>query len=111
VNCSPSLDHLAGLFPAVGRFRPAAQHYRSRRPERAPLGKRIREIAETRVRYGYRRIHVLLRLERWQVSVKRVRRFIVQNASKCDSNQLVGASWPNFAMTAATPPERTKSGR
>jgi hypothetical protein len=29
----------------------------------AVLMKRIREIAETRVRYGYRRIHVLLRRE------------------------------------------------
>jgi putative transposase len=34
--------------------------------------KRIREIAETRVRYGYRRIHVLLRREGWLVSAKRV---------------------------------------
>jgi putative transposase len=38
-------------------------HYRPRRAERAGLRKRIKEIAETRVRYGYRRIHVLLRRE------------------------------------------------
>ena len=31
-------------------------HYRSRRPEQAFLRKRIRGIAETRVRHGYRRI-------------------------------------------------------
>jgi hypothetical protein len=31
----------------------ATYHYRSRRPEQAPLRKRIREIAETRMRYGY----------------------------------------------------------
>lgn len=37
-------------------------HYRPR-PEQAGLRKRIKEIAETRVRYGYRRIHVLLRRE------------------------------------------------
>ena len=47
-------------------------HYRSKRAGQAPLAKRIREIAETRVRYGYRRIHVLLRREGWQVNVKRV---------------------------------------
>ena len=52
----------------------ATYHYRSRRPEQAPLRKRIREIAETRMRYGYRRIHVLLRREGWRVNVKRVRR-------------------------------------
>lgn len=34
----------------------------------------IREIAETRVRYGYRRIHVLLLREGWHVNPKRVYR-------------------------------------
>ena len=38
----------------------------------AVLSKRIKEIAETRVRYGYRRIHVLLRREGWRVNAKRV---------------------------------------
>lgn len=38
------------------------------------MRKRIREIAETRMRYGYRRIHVLLRREGWRVNVKRGRR-------------------------------------
>src|SRR5437763_7775518 len=33
---------------------------------------RIKETAETRVRYGYRRIHVLLRREGWLVNSKRV---------------------------------------
>jgi putative transposase len=52
----------------------ATYHYRSRRPEQAPLGQRIREIAETRMRYGYRRITVLLRREGWRVNPKRVYR-------------------------------------
>jgi len=47
-------------------------HYRSKRAGQAALSKRIKEIAETRVRYGYRRIHVLLRREGWPVNVKRV---------------------------------------
>lgn len=47
-------------------------HYRSKRIGQAPLIKRIREIAETRVRFGYRRIHVLLRREGWLVNQKRV---------------------------------------
>lgn len=49
-------------------------HYRSRQPSQAFLKKRIREIAETRVRYGYRRIHVLLRREGWPVNAKRIYR-------------------------------------
>ena len=49
-------------------------HYRSRRAGQADLTERIKEIAETRVRYGYRRIHVLLRREGWLVNAKRVYR-------------------------------------
>jgi len=47
-------------------------HYRSKRAGQAPLSKRIKEIAETRVRYGHRRIHVLLRREGSSVNHKRV---------------------------------------
>jgi transposase InsO family protein len=34
----------------------------------------MREVAQARPRYGYRRVHVLLRREGWQVNMKRVRR-------------------------------------
>jgi putative transposase len=49
-------------------------HYRSRRPGQAGLEQRIREICETRVRYGYRRVHVLLRREGWMIDQKKTRR-------------------------------------
>jgi len=49
-------------------------HYRSRRAGQAELTQRIKEIAATRVRYGYRRIHVLLRRDGWRVNPKRVYR-------------------------------------
>jgi putative transposase len=52
----------------------SSYHYKSRRPSQASLKQRIKEIAETRVRYGYRRIHVLLRREGWLVNAKRVNR-------------------------------------
>ena len=42
-------------------------HYRSHRPSRAALRKRIREIVKTRVCHCYRRIHVLPRREGWRV--------------------------------------------
>lgn len=48
--------------------------YRSKRYDQGPLRVRIREIAESRVRYGCRRIHVLLRREGWVVNHKRVHR-------------------------------------
>jgi putative transposase len=49
-------------------------HYKSKRGDQAALKERIREIAQTRVRYGYRRIHVLLRREGWLVNAKRIYR-------------------------------------
>jgi putative transposase len=49
-------------------------HYKSRRSGQAELELRIREICQTRVRYGYRRVHVLLRRDGWPVNVKRVYR-------------------------------------
>src|SRR5690348_13403391 len=48
--------------------------YRSRRPACAQLCERIREIAEQKRRYGYRRIYVRLRREGWAVNRKRVYR-------------------------------------
>jgi putative transposase len=51
-----------------------AYHYVSTRPEQAALRMRIKEIAASRVRYGYRRIYILLRREGWLVNHKRVHR-------------------------------------
>lgn len=48
--------------------------YKQKRGEQAALSLRIKEICETRVRYGYRRVHVLLRRERWEINMKRTRR-------------------------------------
>ncbi len=56
------------------RFDTSSYHYKSRRPEQAGLERRIREICETRVRYGYRRVHVLLEREGWAVNIKKTYR-------------------------------------
>jgi transposase InsO family protein len=58
----------------VLRAERSSYHYRGRRADQAELKKRMREVAETRVRYGYRRIHVLLRREGWDVNAKRIYR-------------------------------------
>tara|TARA_B100000508_G_scaffold134804_1_gene125894 strand:+ start:724 stop:1548 length:825 start_codon:yes stop_codon:yes gene_type:complete len=49
-------------------------HYKSRKSEQAVLKAKIKDIARTRVRYGYRRIHTLLRRDGWVVNHKRVYR-------------------------------------
>ncbi len=48
--------------------------YRRRRPSDAALRQRLRELADQRHRFGYRRLHVLLRREQWRVNHKRVYR-------------------------------------
>jgi putative transposase len=58
----------------VLRAERSSYHYRGSRADQANLKKRIQEIAETRVRYGYRWIHVLLRREGWDVNGKHVYR-------------------------------------
>jgi len=52
----------------------STHRYKSRRPDQAGLKLRIKELAATRVRYGYRRVHVLLRREGWQINHKRTHR-------------------------------------
>ena len=58
----------------VLRFDPKSYRYKSRRPGQAALEQRIREICQTRVRYGYRRVQVMLRREGWAVNHKKTRR-------------------------------------
>ena len=48
--------------------------YKSKRGTQAELKQRIKEICETRVRYGYRRAHGLLRRDGWAVNPKRIYR-------------------------------------
>lgn len=48
-------------------------HWQSRRDDRA-ITLRIKEIAETRIRYGCPRIHVLLQREGWLINYKKTHR-------------------------------------
>jgi putative transposase len=44
------------------------------RPGHADLERRIKEICQTGVRYGYRHVHLLLRREGWLINQKKTRR-------------------------------------
>ena len=59
---------------AVLAFDRSSHRYRSTKSDQAPLRLRIRDLAATRVRYGYFRIYILLRREGWLVNHKRVHR-------------------------------------
>jgi putative transposase len=48
--------------------------YKSNARDNSALVMRMKEITQTRVHYGYRRVHVMLRLEGFRDSHKRVYR-------------------------------------
>ncbi len=52
--------------------------YAPRRREWAGLRERLKELAAARRRFGYRRLHALLRREGWQVNHKAVHRIYVE---------------------------------
>ncbi len=56
---------------AVIRFDPCTYRYRFRLPDQTAIEHRIKEICQTRVRFGYRRVHVLLRREGWENNAKK----------------------------------------
>lgn len=69
-------DWMISIRRACGalNFDRSTYHYTSRRADQAVLERRIREICEIRVRYGYRRVHVLLEREGWGTNIKRTYR-------------------------------------
>lgn len=69
---------VCGAFP-INR---STQRYQSRRLDQAGLKMKIKELAATRVHYGYRRIHVLLRREGWEINHKRTHRLYLQLRNK-----------------------------
>lgn len=46
---------------------PSVQYYRSVKDPKVALCRRMRELAQVRVRYDYRRLHILLKREGWQL--------------------------------------------
>ena len=57
----------------------ATLRYRSRRDPQTALRIRLRELAANRVRFGYRRLTVLLRREGWKVNAKRIYRLYTED--------------------------------
>ncbi|UVT19680.1 MAG: IS3 family transposase [Nitrospira sp.] len=65
----------------VSRLLPIARaslQYRSRRDPQEALRIRLRELAASRVRFGYRRLTVLLRRDGWRVNAKRIYRLYTE---------------------------------
>ena len=62
----------------AARFCLSSIRYRSCRDPLTALRQRLRELAQTRVRFGYRRLLVLLRREGWEVGKKRIYRLYIE---------------------------------
>ncbi len=76
-----AVRYLQGHYPVserracqVTQSARSVHRYVSRRPTQDALRQRIRELARSRIRYGYKRIHVLLMREGIHVNKKRVHR-------------------------------------
>ena len=63
------------IVRAMVRYRPRASRFA---PGNEKLRMRLRELAEQRRRWGYRRLHILLKREGWKVNSKRVYRIYVE---------------------------------
>jgi len=67
---------LMGIARSSVRYRPA--------PDRnVTVRARLRELAEERRRFGYRRLHVLLHRESFRINHKRVQRLYRQEGLRC----------------------------
>src|SRR5689334_10196922 len=77
-----AVTHLCAAFPVSARhamrvvgLSRSRWHYRPQRPMRdAPIRARLKELAKLRPRFGYKRLHVLLRREGVVANLKRVYR-------------------------------------
>ena len=65
---------------------------------------RLRELAGSRVRYGYRRLTVLLRREGWAVNAKRVYRLYRQEGLQVRSTEAGETSRAGARGTARSKP-------
>ena len=64
----------------VLKLQRSVYYYHHRRDPQTELRLRLKDLAAARVRYGYERLHTLLKREGWQINLKRVYRFITRKA-------------------------------
>ena len=80
-----------------------SNRYQSRRDPQTELRIRLRDLAATRIRYGYRRLTVMLRREGWRVNTKRVYRLYREEALQVRRKKRVKSA----AQARITLPEAT----
>ena len=56
----------------------SSYYYKHRRGNDAALRLRLKELASVRVRFGYQRLHILLKREGWKVTHKKIYRIYTE---------------------------------
>ncbi len=86
----------------------STKRYVGRRDPQVALRHRLRELASVRVRFGYRRLTVLLRREGWLVNAKRVYRLYTEEglAVRTKVRKKIARRRPLVVDVAASPNER-----
>lgn len=86
----------------------ATQRYVGRRDPQLALRQRLRELASVRVRFGYRRLTILLRREGWHVNAKRVYRLYTQEglAVRTKVRKKIARRRPIVVEVAGAPNQR-----
>jgi putative transposase len=84
--------------------------YKSVRKDESALKMRIKEITETRVHYGYRRVHVLLRREGHTDNVKRIYRLYREEGLSLRLKRPRRNRPPSCASPSSWPTPSTRSG-
>jgi len=69
---------------------------------------RMDEIVATQIRFGYRRVDVMLKREGWQVDQNVVYRLYREEACVCGRYGSAGARWRFIGRPAVSHPGRTK---
>ena len=96
----------------IGADRSSVRYVTSR-PDDAELRQRLRELARERRRFGYRRLHVLLRREGVAVNRKRVQRLYVEEKlhvrRRGGRKPALGTGAPMAIPTCRTPAGRSTS--
>jgi putative transposase len=84
-----------------------SNRYQSRQDPQSPLRMRLRDLAGSRSRYGYRRLTVLLRREGWAVNAKRVYRLYREEGLQVPTRKrMTKAVSPRVPLAGATRPNQ-----
>jgi transposase InsO family protein len=91
-------------------FARSSFRYKSRRNQRAELRVRLRDLAASRVHYGYQRLWVLLRREGWIVNKKLVYGSTVKKAWESGGESHVGGRVFRFGKHGRRPGRPMRAG-